>query len=176
MSDEIFLLVNDTFEGIATTVSTYATIEELNYQLKIDTYGDLEEDAAVVYQGTMVPATFIPYNFQGVTPYIYIPNPLGITDVSVSTEAHFEKVKGDSEEIAMTIEELIREKTFQFDNGNAEVCINDVRIFLGVELSKVLQVPEEHIDEEMIDRIGKLVSSMNDYNKKLEDGEYDTKN
>ncbi len=173
MGKEVFLLVNDEDTSISIEVCQFDSLKELNTQLAIDSYGNIDEDLRI-YHGILIPATFIPKNFEGATPYVYIPNPLGRINISAANEAHFEKIKGDPKVVATLITELLKEKTYRFNNGNYKVTIQDTFLFFGYGLSKVLTVPEEHLDEEIIDRVSKLTNSITTQNKKLEEGIYET--
>lgn len=172
MTKEVFLLVNDDYGALATEVCRFDSLEELNGQLAIDSYGNLDDELKP-YHGVLVPATFIPNSFKGATPYIYIPNPLGVTNIAAANEAHFEKIGGDPATVAMLIAELLTEKTYKFDNANCDVTIQDVFLFFGHKLAKVLQIPEDHLDEEIIDRVSNLTDSIDEHNKKLKEGKYE---
>lgn len=171
MTTETFLLVNSTYVGSenGVEVMAYDTLEELNGQLENESFGEIEEDEIQVFHGVLVDARFIPSTFNGSTPYIYITNPLGEHVSGFAAEAHFEKASGDPEAVALTIQELLEEKTFNFNNRNHEVTIDHVRLFFGYKMQTVMAVPDSHIDEEVIDRVGALVASMEEKSKLLKE-------
>lgn len=176
MSKEVFLLVNDEYEGLATDVCVFDTLDELNLQLSSDSFGNTtEEDDLQVFHGRLVSARFIPASFKGSTPYVFIPNPLGRTHIAAATEAHWEKVKGDPEVVALLIAELLKEKTYKFDNHNCYVGIDDVYLFFGYNMQKVLYVPDDHIDDEVVERVTDLAKTLDAHNEKLKEGIYETK-
>lgn len=159
MAKEVFLIVNDSYTGVATDVVEFNSLEETNLQLGIISFGNLDDDILILH-GVFAPATFIPENFKGCTPYIFIRNPAGKNNKIAATEAHFEKSKCDPDVVALTIEELLKEKSYNFDNMNIEVTIDDVQLFFGHELEKILCVPDDHVDEELIERVSKFADTI----------------
>lgn len=166
MSKEVFLIVEPGYDDLTTEISVYDTLEKMNHQLAIQSFGNLDDEIEV-YHGILVDAKFLPRKFNGCTPYLYVTNPLGARRSEVMLEAHWEKLKGDPEVVALAVEELLNEKTFEFDNGNVEVTIDDVQLFFGQQLQKVLSVPEDHLDEEMIERVELLGKELDIYKDKL---------
>lgn len=168
MGKEAFIIVEPGFEDLTTEVFVFDTLEAMNHQLEIQSFGNLDVDLET-YHGILVDAKFLPKKFNGCTPYVYVVNPYGQRNQSAMMEAHWEKVKGDPDVVALTIEELLNEKTFEFDNANVPVTIDDVQLFFGQKLQKVLSVPEEHIDEEMIERVKLLDKELNIHKDKLKE-------
>ena len=173
MSEELFLLIdNEEYSGVVTEVQEFKSLEMLNAQLNIDSFNNLDDELKILH-GKKVNARFIPNSFNGCTPYIYIRNPLEKTKSLFTDEAHIEKVTGDPEVVTLTIEELLKEKTYKFNCLETKVTIDDVYLFFGHELSKVLYVPQENIDEELLDRVNKLTESISNESKKLDEGNYE---
>lgn len=166
---EVFLLVNDSYAGVATEVTEFNSLEEMNLQLATISFGNLDDELQV-FHGVFAPATFIPDDFKGCTPYIFIRNPAGKVNKIAEDEAHFEKSKCDPDDVVSTIQELLSEGSYKFDNLNTEVTINDVKLFFGHELDKVLYVPEDHVDEELIDRVSKFAEAIIEQDKKFKEG------
>lgn len=173
MAKEVFLLVNDEYTGVATEVCEFEELSDLNTQLETDSYGDLDAELKV-FHGVIVPAKFLPDDLDSIKPFVYIPNPLGKTNIAAANEAHFERVSGGADGIAFLVQELLQEESFKFDNGNEPVTIDNVFLFFGHRLQKVLHVPETHIDEEIIERVSELADSVMKHTKQLEEGNYET--
>ena len=127
----------------------------MNLQLATLSFGNLDEEIQI-FHGVLTPASFIPEDFKGCTLYVYIRNPAGEIHQGAKGEAHFEKSKCDPDVLAITIQELLSEKSYRFNAMHLIVNISDVQLFFGHELDKILSVPEDHLDEELIERVSKL--------------------
>ena len=170
MVKETFLVVNDSYLDMSSEIIKCDSLIEANLQLATLSFGNLDDEIKI-FHGVLTSATFIPEDFKGCTPYIYIRNPASDVYKAVENEAYFERSKCDPDIVALTIQELLSEKTYKFNNMHYDVNIDDVQLFFGHELEKVLNVPEDHLDEELIDRVSKLADFIIEQDVKFKKGE-----
>lgn len=173
MDNEVFLLVDNTYLATATEVHVFKQLYDLNVYIDEYVY-DINNENLHVLHGVILSANFLPHDFNSVAAYVYIRNPFGTIHIEAENEAHFEKVDGDPFNAASLIEELLNEESFQFDNGQFIVTIDDTFLFLGYELQITQTITEEFIDEEVMDRIKYVTKSINTCMTQFKKDNYET--
>jgi hypothetical protein len=107
--------------------------------------------------GHLLPATVIPKHFNGLDPFIIVDLPelnYGIFIADFSTTP---------EDLAVNIEALI---SYGLDFAPKEIGIEDVFILYGTEITTVLSVLEEELDEELIEKSNLLVEEVKSIKQK----------
>lgn len=174
---EVFLITLANTEEEEIEIILCESLAEANDALSNESSGNIEENTIKIYHGVLIPSTFIPNSFNGCTPHIVVfsKNELQYNDLSdiVDSEiktVYFKKISiKDSNTVSNTIMKFIKNKA---ERDNEKIDINFIKLFLGHEVQPVLNIPDEHIDEELIERVIKVAEKLNSQNELFKEGKY----
>lgn len=163
--EEVFIITIDNGEGFV-ELHECASIMDMNLLLETITYGDMDNyDNIEMYHGIILPCDLIPDTFNGQTPYLIIKNPENEINQNTMNEACFIKMPSNTKTVRKKIEQLIWENNAFIVLTEIEIKlkINHISLFFGYKLSPIMQAPEEYIDEEVIKRLKKLQTKIQQY-------------
>lgn len=167
----VFLVtINEDIEELPTEAFTFKDIEDANNYLHEATFGNLDEESTRIYHGTIIAAKFMPDDFNGITPYLLIHNPQRFNVPVTANEVYFERQKSSAVEklevpttgyLMRKVQTLLKEKTnsIPFTVNSSITSIDDISIFLGAKIEPVFHIPSDSVDEELTDRIKKVIKS-----------------
>jgi len=160
---EVFVVTStDPDYELYTEVYILDSLGKANAKLTDLTYGSTDDDSVQVYHGILLNADCIPPTFNGCTPYIIVQNPERTKSKAVENEAHFEKMVINPNKVAEKIEDLLESENLfiSIDGSEMNVTIDDIYLFFGYNMIKVLQISEERVDDEIMSRLYKIDSAV----------------
>ena len=137
--------------------------EGTNYKLHDVFYRNLNKVDVSIYQGVLIPATFIPESFNGISPYLVIRNPLEDNEFESKCEIYFKKQSTYAINLISVIQNLLEENSLfgLTKMSKTKLTIQEVFIFLGRKIRPILYIPHDELDEELIERAESMVVDMN---------------
>lgn len=154
---EVFLLISDrNVSDTPTTSLAFMTQDELNTALVTESYGNPNTDEVEVFHGVLMSPKYIPESLGGCTPYIMIHNSEDLSFAECTNEVMFIKGPPDVNRLITIIEGFVNKKIFKFGTYPKETTIEDIQIFFGHQIPLILQMDEDHLDEELISRVLKI--------------------